>query len=69
MNWQLMVVAVLLVLATGYLAYRSWRTWFGKGKVGCGGSCGCGKRETAPARQGATLISEDQLLSRLRTRS
>jgi hypothetical protein len=66
MSWQLPVVVVLLVLAASYVGYRTWRTWFGKAREGCGGSCGCGKKAPAQADHAETLISEDQLLARLR---
>lgn len=68
MDWQLLVVALLLVLAAGFVAQRTWRTWFAKPGAGCGGGCGCSKPRTNPELPEEQLISEDQLLSRLRKR-
>ena len=42
MDWELILVAGMILLATIYIAYSSWDTWFGK-KTGCGGSCDCSK--------------------------
>lgn len=39
MDWQLLIVGVLVMFALVYLGRRTLRTWLGKG-AGCGG-CKC----------------------------
>jgi hypothetical protein len=65
MDWQLLLVDVLMVLALVYLGRRTLRTWRGQG-AGCGG-CKCSS--TAKTSDGAaveTLIPIEQV--RLRRR-
>jgi hypothetical protein len=65
MDWQLLFVAVLVVLALLYLGRQSLRAWRGKG-AGCGG-CKCPSTAQAANTAGAeTLIPSDQV--RLRRR-
>ncbi len=64
MGWQLLIVALIVVVAAVYLLRATWRAWSGAGK-GCGGGC-CASKEPTPAKTG-DLISTDQMLSRLRT--
>ena len=65
MDWQLVVVALVVAAASLYLARQSWRAWSGK-KAGCG-SCSCkpppGASAAPPAGQVA-LIPSDQLTLR-----
>jgi hypothetical protein len=66
MDWQLLIVGVLLVLALLYLGRRSLLTWRGKG-AGCGG-CKCSATaKSANASAAETLIPSEQI--RLRQRS
>jgi hypothetical protein len=62
MNWQLLLVALIVAGAALYLGRQTWRTWSGK-KAGCGGGCGC-----APTAAGgsSTIIPPDELTLRLR---
>jgi hypothetical protein len=63
-DWQLLIVGVIVAGAAGYLARQTWRTWSGK-KSGCGG-CSC-KSTTASASQEQTpLIPAEQLTWRRR---
>jgi hypothetical protein len=63
MDWQLLLVGVLIVLALLYLGRRTLRTWRGQGR-GCG-TCKCSS--TAKTEKGAeTLIPLEQV--RLRQR-
>jgi hypothetical protein len=65
MDWQLLLVIVLVVLALLYLGRQTLRTWRGKG-AGCGG-CKCPSTAKTPnARSTETLIPID--LVRLRKR-
>jgi FeoB-associated Cys-rich membrane protein len=72
MIWQPFVVIGIVLAATAYLVWQSWRTWFGA-KSGCGGGCHCaGKKNDAAANatgSPATLISVDELTQRLRSKS
>ena len=66
MDWQLLIVGVLVVLALSYLGQQTLRTWIGKGK-GCGG-CKCERATKSPdsvATQG-TLIPVEQIKLRRR---
>jgi hypothetical protein len=38
-DWQLVVVAGVGVLAVAFLGLSAWRTWFGRAR-GCGAGCG-----------------------------
>lgn len=65
MDWQLLLVAVLVVLALFYLGRQTLRTWRGKGG-GCSG-CKCPSTAKSPSDAAAeTLIPIDQV--RLRQR-
>ncbi len=65
MDWQLLLVIVLVMLALLYLGRQALRTWRGKG-VGCGG-CKCPSTVKTPnAAASDTLIPIDQV--RLRKR-
>ncbi|QJW95145.1 FeoB-associated Cys-rich membrane protein [Frigoriglobus tundricola] len=37
---QLVLVAVIVAGAAGYVVRASWKTWFGRSKSGCGSGCG-----------------------------
>jgi len=62
-DWQLLVVAPILVAAIAYLGRQTWRTWRGR-KAGCGGCGSCGAETPAPA----ALIPPEQLMLRSRRR-
>jgi hypothetical protein len=65
MDWQLLLVSVLVMLALLYLGRRTLRTWRGKG-AGCGG-CKCpSTAKTSNVSATETLIPIDQV--RLRKR-
>lgn len=65
MDWQLLLVVVLVSLASLYLGRRTLRTWRGKG-AGCGG-CKCpGSTKMSPSTGAQTWIPLDEL--RLRRR-
>jgi hypothetical protein len=60
---QWLIIGVLAVLATGYLARAAWRTLFAA-SGGCGGGCGC--HAAAPkVKANDDLISPEQLTVRL----
>jgi hypothetical protein len=65
LNWQLISVVVLVALAGGYIAWKSWRTWHPP-KGGCGGSCGCAKQSSTAESAPPNLIPADQLTVRQR---
>ena len=49
MDHQLIAVIATIAAAGAYLAYSSWRTWFGKKSPGCGSGCGnCAKPTATP---------------------
>jgi hypothetical protein len=64
MDWQLLFVVVLVILALLYLGRQTLRTWRGKG-AGCGG-CKCSGTEAAANTAAETLIPLEQV--RLRRR-
>ncbi len=65
MDWQLLLVIVLVVLALLYLGRQTLRTWRGKG-TGCGG-CKCPSTTKMPNTASTeTLIPLEQV--RLRKR-
>lgn len=65
MDWQLLLVVVLVILALLYLGRQTLRAWRGKG-VGCGG-CKCPSTAKTPDHAATeTLIPID--LVRLRKR-
>jgi hypothetical protein len=67
MIWQWLAVAVCVVMAGGYVARQTWRTWAGRG-TGCG-ACSCaGKTPSAAENAPIRLISTSELTARLRRR-
>lgn len=67
MDWQLIVVGLIVAASCLYLVRQTWRSWTGR-KAGC---TGCSCKHAAPAGptegQGAvTLIPPDQLTLRRR---
>ncbi|HKI33486.1 MAG TPA: hypothetical protein VKA46_16645 [Gemmataceae bacterium] len=63
-NWQLPLVAMIVLAAAAYLARRTWRAWAGGKAGGCGG-CRCAAPPAPTAGQG-TLIPAEQITLRLR---
>jgi hypothetical protein len=64
MDWQLLIVAGAVTLAALYLLRQTWRTWFGRKPVGCGGcgtSCGAKPAEPAPPADGKLFLPADRL--------
>jgi len=45
-EWQLILVALVIAGAVGYVARATWRTWRA-GRTGCGGGCGCSAKGPA----------------------
>jgi hypothetical protein len=65
MDWQLLLVAVIVMLSLVYLGRQTVRTWRGKG-AGCGG-CECAtKSDRTKATAANTLIPVEQLKLRRR---
>jgi hypothetical protein len=64
MDWQLLLVVVLVILALLYLGRQTLRTWRGKG-TGCSG-CKCSGTVSTSNSTTETLIPIEQL--RLRQR-
>lgn len=65
MEWQLLLVGVLVVLSLAYLGRRTLRTWRGQG-AGCG-ACKCAPTsKTTAAAAADTLIPSEQLQLRRR---
>jgi hypothetical protein len=64
MDWQLLLVVVLVMLASLYLGRQSLRAWRGKA-AGCGG-CKCPGTVGTPSSGVETLIPIEQV--RLRQR-
>jgi hypothetical protein len=68
MGLQLLVVALIVAGAAGYLAWAIWRS-ARNAKSGCGGGCGCGGKARAQTPQsGTNFVSSEQLVARLRQR-
>lgn len=67
-DWQLVPVFVVIAAAAVYLGLVVQRSWKAS-KSGCGGGCGCASKasRTAAENRQATLISGDELTSRLRS--
>jgi hypothetical protein len=59
MNWQLIVVMLLVSAAGLYLANSAWQLWYGTSK-GCGGGCKCDK----PKEEGLRLIPVESIQMR-----
>ena len=66
MDWQLLLVGVLVLLSLIYLGRQTLRTWRGQ-RAGCG-NCKCpgSTKRSDPAEVASTLIPLDQV--RLRRR-
>jgi len=65
-DWQLVMVTLMVLVAAVYLGHRSWRTWR-VSKSGCAGSCGCASKDKAAESNGhATLIPSEHLTLRRR---
>jgi hypothetical protein len=64
MEWQLLVVGVIVAGAACYLGRQAWRSWFGR-QSGCGG-CGCASTSAAPANGQASIPPVQQLTLRRR---
>jgi len=67
-DWQLILVGLLISLAFLYLSRESWRSWAGR-KSGCAGGCHCGSKAKAGEKGQITWITPDQLSARLRPHS
>jgi len=55
MNWQTVLVVLLVAGAAVYVARRMWRTWM-SAKDGCAGSCGCSSAAKQAAGTGAPAV-------------
>ncbi len=69
MNWQLLLVLVIVVTATAYLGWRSWRTWTASKRAGCGGGCGCAKTTPSATANGAGHFTPAEQLTLRRRES
>jgi hypothetical protein len=63
-NWQMPLVALIVLAAVAYLARRVWRALAGRKSGGCGG-CSCARAPSTEERPGA-LIPAEQITLRLR---
>ncbi|HXG08345.1 MAG TPA: FeoB-associated Cys-rich membrane protein [Gemmataceae bacterium] len=62
MDWQQLLVGLIVTAAACYLGRQAWHAWRDRG-AGCGG--GCGKTCTSDAANGqAALIPPEQLTLR-----
>jgi hypothetical protein len=64
MDWQLPLVAMIVLAAVAYLARRTWRSLMGRKAGGCAG-CSCAKPPAATEEHG-TLIPAEQITLRAR---
>jgi hypothetical protein len=62
-NWQIPLVAIIVLAAVAYLVRRAWRGLTGRKAGGCGGGCGCAATARAPEGQG-TFIPAGKLTIR-----
>jgi hypothetical protein len=62
-NWQIPLVALIVLAAVAYLVRRTWRSLTGRKAGGCGGGCGCAATTKTPESQG-TFIPAGQLTIR-----
>jgi hypothetical protein len=60
MNAQLVLVAILVAGAAGYLARRAWRTWSAS-KAGCPGGCGCSSKTRPASNDAVALVPIEEL--------
>ncbi len=67
MDWQVVLTFVCVLLAAGYLARGTWRTWTAKGRS-CGGCGTCATKTPAASTPARNLISTEMLTARLRER-
>jgi hypothetical protein len=51
MDWQLIVVGVVVLAACAYMGRRWYRTWFGAGKHGACAGCECAHEPPARKRR------------------
>jgi hypothetical protein len=65
MEWQIPLVAMIVLAAAAYLARRTWRSLTGRKAGGCA-SCSCAKPPAAAEERG-TLIPAEQITLRART--
>jgi hypothetical protein len=65
-DWQLILVGLIVAVAMAFLAKSAWQTLRGKAR-GCGGKCACPRRGAAaqPA-ESDRLIPSHQLILRRR---
>ena len=66
MDWQLLSVAVCVIVAAGYVGRQAWRTW-SAGRGGCGGGCHCPKATAQPVERDRHFIPVTDLTLRRRT--
>jgi hypothetical protein len=64
-NWQLPVVALIVLAAVAYLARRWWQSLTGRKAGGCGGGCGCAATARSPEGRG-TCFPANRLTVRRR---
>ena len=67
MEWQFLIVLLVVAGAVFYLAHSLWRSWSGV-KGSCGGSCACGKGLAGerPATGESSLIPAEEVTLRRR---
>jgi hypothetical protein len=58
-GWQDLVALIVVALATGYLARRTWRVLGGSKSGGCGTCSSC---DTNDAKQSGNIISIESLV-------
>jgi hypothetical protein len=64
MDGQLIVVVLLIIAASAFLAFQTWRGWV-RGKSTCGG-CGGGCKSTQVSKDNGVFIPASQLILRRR---
>jgi hypothetical protein len=65
LDWQILIVGVLVALAVIYLGRQTLRTWLGKA-TGCGSGCGKCSSTTSPESKTDTWIPIEQITVRRR---
>ena len=71
MVWENIIVLLLVTASFAYIAYSSWKTWFGR-KSGCGGSCACEDKSEkfgSTSKRGDTFIPLESIVLREKGRS